>query len=228
MSIGLGPRGFRELRPIWRILVSLIILQQLGGLIGLLIGVHYSAFMNYWVGGAIATLPGFLLGLAWQLKATQERRSWLPTACLVGLLAAMLTGQAALSDLPGLQDEMRRLEDIAQMRAESIRRIDVFDRYGREKIVSVTDPESIHAFVEGIADAVGHSPNHPGYTHTWYVVVDGAAHREFELHLTPKLPESVAGDIVVKLGDLTSYFGTFQSKGLRPWVEEHLHAASTR
>jgi hypothetical protein len=94
--------------------------------------------------------------------------------------------------------------------------------YGREKILSITVRKSIHGFTHGIADAVGHLPNHPRYSHSWYVILAGVTGLEFELHIGHRFPQSVIGHFVVKSGNSASYHGAFESKGLRSWVDHHL------
>ena len=117
---------------------------------------------------------------------------------------------------------METLTAINQLQAESLQQIEVFERNGEDSIAIITDPESLASFAKGIDDAVGHSPNHPRYTKSWYVVADGTTRHEFEMHLNPRFPQSVIGYIVVKSGNMTVYHGTFESKGLRPWVETHM------
>lgn len=217
-----GQITFTDLKSVWRIVVAIALCQLVGGAISLALSMHHFWFMNLWLGGAAGTLPGFALGVVWQLKSATSDRGWIGVACFLGFLAIAITGMAFGVVLPQMQSEMTNLSGVSQLQAESLQSIEVFDRYGRRRIARITDPDSLTSFAKGIADAVGHSPNHPRYSDSWYVVVEGATRHEFELHLNPRFPQSAIGYFVVKSGNLTWYHGTFESKGLRSWVEAHL------
>ena len=178
--------------------------------------------MNFWIGGVAGTLPGFIIGVVWQVKSAPTSRAWIGVASLMGLFAAIITGMALGVALPIMQREMANLKALSQLQDEHLKQITVFDRSGKKRIAHFKDPEILTAFATGIADAVGHAPNHPRYTASWYTVVDGTTRHEFELHLNPRFPQSVTGYFVKKTGNSTSYQGAFESKGLRPWVETHL------
>ena len=211
-----------DLKSVWRIIVAVLLCQLVGGAITLALSMHHFWFMNLWLGGAAGTLPGFALGVVWQLKSIAPDRRWIGVASFLGFLAIAIAGMAFGVALPQMRREMADLIAIGLLQAESLQQIEVFDRYGNKRIATITDPESLTGFAKGIADAVGHSPNHPRYTRSWYAVVDGTTRHEFELHLNPRFPQSVIGYFVLKSGNTTSYHGTFESKGLRPWVETHL------
>jgi hypothetical protein len=217
-----GQLTFSNLKSIWRIVAAVVLCQVVGGVLSLAVSLHHFWSMNLWLGGAAATLPGFVLGVVWQLKSRTPERGWLGIACFLGFIAIAITGAAFGVVLPQMRSEMANLTAISQLQAERLRLIEVFDRYGNKPIARITNPESVAAFAKGIADAAGHSPNHPRYTESWYVVVDGTTRHEFELHLNPRFPQSVIGYFVVKSGNSMSYHGTFESKGLRSWVETHL------
>ncbi|MGD1000773.1 MAG: hypothetical protein ABSA67_08750 [Candidatus Brocadiia bacterium] len=220
--MGHGLVTFSGLKSVWRILVAIAVCDLLGGAISLYISPHYSSFLNFSLGCGLATLPGFAIGLAWQVKARHDRQVWIGMACFFGFLALITTVETLARDLPSMRSEMRLLQALSRMQTENIHQIDVFDSYGNQKLLCITDPASLNAFAQGIADAVGHEENHPVYSQTWYVVVEGTICREFELNLDPMFPQSVIGEFVVKSGNSTSYNGTFRSKGLRPWCEENL------
>lgn len=217
-----GPVTTDDLKSIWRIILTLFVCQLLGGAVGLAISDHHDSFKRFWIGGAAGSLPGFVLGVLWQLRMSKSNRSWIGIACLVGLLVVGVTVMAFGVILPRARLATRNLNELSQLQAETLTQIDVFGRYEEEKIATVTDPEALAAFAKGIADAVGHCPNHPRYTDTWHVVVKGTRCSEYTIHLNPKFPESVIGYIVVRSGDSALYLGTFESRGLRPWVETHL------
>jgi len=222
-----GQITFSDLKSVWRIVAAVAICQLVGGAISLALAPHHFSFMNFWLGGAAGTLPGFALGVAWQLRSKTPNRGWIQIACFLGFISVAITCMAFGVVFPRIQTEMRNLEQIKQLQADGLRLIEVFDGYGSSLVTRISDAESLTAFAQGISDAVGHSPNHPRYSDSWYVIVSGKTRHEFELHLNPRFPQCVIGYFVVKSGDSTSYNGTFESKGLRPWVETHLMKTNT-
>ena len=118
---------------------------------------------------------------------------------------------------------MSTLDKLAQIQPDHITRIDVYDEYRRTKLTNITDREALAAFAQGISDAVGHSPNHPRYSESWYLVLQGPdIWYEFTLHLNPRFPHSVIGYSDMTSGSSTLSRATFESRRLRPWVEENL------
>ncbi|MEQ8855236.1 hypothetical protein [Gimesia sp.] len=217
-----GQINATDLKGTWRIIVIVIVCQFVGGAVCLALSLHHFWFMNFWLGAVAGTLPGFIIGVVWQIKSAPTSRAWIGVACLMGLLAVIITGMAFGVALPRMQREMANLKALNQLQDEQLKQITVFDRSGKKRIAHFKDPETISAFATGIADAVGHAPNHPRYTASWYTVVDGTTRHEFELHLNPRFPQSVIGYFVKKSGNSTSYQGSFESKRLRSWVEKHL------
>jgi hypothetical protein len=217
-----GQLSVSALLNVWRILVVTLAFELLGGAIALALGMHHSRFSNFWLGGVAGMLPGFAVGVAWQIASGKGRRGWVGTASWLGFIGIAITGFAFGFDLPQMRGEMRRLEAAANLQTEAIQRIDVYDGSREQLIVSITEPASLAAFAQGIADVVGHSPNHPRYSRSWSVVVHGKTRYEFNLHTNSKFPQSVIGYFVSMSGNWEWSHGSFKSDGLRPWVEEHL------
>jgi len=217
-----------DIKGVWRIIAAIMLCQIIGSIIGLVVAPHYYWFMNFWIGGAVGSLPGFTMGIVWQLRSVAaSERDWIGAAGLLGFIAIAITGMALGSVLPQMRCEMKNLNVVRQLPSERLQSIEVFDEYQHERIVGITDCDSLKAFVKGISDAVGHSPNHPRYSDSWHVIVKGTTTHEFKLHINPRYPQSVIGDIIVKSGNRSLYQGTFKSKGLRSWVEAHLMKENT-
>lgn len=219
--------SLNDLHRVWRIVVAVVVCQLLGGAASLLIGVHHFWFMNFWLGAAIGTLPGFIVGAVWHFSGGADRRNSIGVACFIGLIAVFLSVVAVWEALPYMKKEMRALSSMSRLQEETIRQVDVFDgdafdRDGDKRILEVSDPAAITAFAQACSDVVGHSPNHPTYSHSWYVVVHANTTHEFELRLNPSFPRSVIGYFVSESGNTRQYHGSFESHALRPWVEQHL------
>ena len=212
----------RDQRRIWRVLVGTGICQLLFGLVGLLINYHYFWFLNVWFIGALGTIPGVILGTVWHFSGEDDRRDTIGLVCYGGFLAVALTVCALVFILPMMRRDVRSLARLTQLRKETIGRIEVMDQYGKKCLRTVTDAESLAAFAEACSDAVGYETGHPKYTHSWDLVVVGAERYEFDLHFDPEFPDRVVGYFNMKPGDDLRTHCTFQSRQLRPWVEEHL------
>jgi hypothetical protein len=217
-----GTITFSDLKGVWRILLAIVVCELLGGLISLAIGFHHFWFFNLWFGGAIGILPGFVIGAVWQFSGTSGHRGSAGLACFMGLLALAFALMACCVVFPRMRMEMTHLSALAHLRDEPIHSIEVFDRYGETRLLSLSDQGALLAFAEACGDGVGHTPNHPTYSDSWYVVVSGTSRHEFELHLEPRFPNSVIGYFVLKSGNTTTYQGTFESHGLRSWVEKYV------
>jgi hypothetical protein len=211
-----------DLKGVWRIILAVVVCELLGGLISMAIGFHHFWFMNLWLGGAIGSLPGFVIGAIWQFSGPSGRRGSAGVAWFGGLLALAIAGIACGVVFPLMRMHVTQLSALAHLRDESIHSIVVFDRYGDTRLVSLSDQKALLAFAEACVDGVGHTPNHPTYSDSWYVVVSGNSRHEFELHLDPKFPSSVIGDFVLKSGNTTTYQGAFESHGLRSWIEKYV------
>lgn len=186
--------------------------QLLGLGIGLLVG---RSFIHAWIGGAVATLPGVLLGLTWHGRLSRE---WILPTLIGSALAAFALGFVLPWELRGA----RLLAEIRSLRPGDVSRIEVQNRYGTGPVTTIADPEALTDFTRALSQAEPYAPSHPGYSRSWYVVVPGPRRREFELHLEPRSPGVVFGSFVRKEGATTWQYGSFQCAALRPWVARHL------
>ena len=66
------PRLFQtQLRSTWRILLLVAAIQIAAGGAALYLGVFPDAFISFWFGGAIMSLPAFLAGFYWQYASAR-------------------------------------------------------------------------------------------------------------------------------------------------------------
>ncbi len=61
-----------DLKNTWRIILMVIFGQVIGLLIGLFFSLHADKFLSLWIGSAIGTLPGFILGIIWYFKSQKK------------------------------------------------------------------------------------------------------------------------------------------------------------
>jgi hypothetical protein len=59
--------SWEDLQAIRPLMVTSLVVQLLGAALGLWLAALPSRFMNIWTGGALATFPGFLMGMAIQV-----------------------------------------------------------------------------------------------------------------------------------------------------------------
>jgi hypothetical protein len=81
---------------------TLFAVQVACGIVGLFVAPHWVPFQRFWLGGALATFPGFLLGLLLQFRinpsAIAEQRL---TVWLLGVMTPFLTGYAIVMEIGG-------------------------------------------------------------------------------------------------------------------------------
>ena len=77
---------WHSLRPLY---LTMLIAQALGAAAGLWLAVYPSWFESLWAGAALATLPGYLLGLPLQ-RRLRPRHFHAPMLRRIGLAAVVL------------------------------------------------------------------------------------------------------------------------------------------
>ena len=85
------------IRPIWKILVVILIVQIIGGAIGKASNIYSDLFMSIWIGGAVSSFPGFLLGFVWQFntdRASFKNRDTLYITLVIDVMALVMTAIA--------------------------------------------------------------------------------------------------------------------------------------
>lgn len=84
---------WEDMQPVRPLIATVLVLQLLGGLSEMVASVYPSWFANLWGGGALATLPGYLLGLLIQRQVNAQRiREHIVMVRRMGLIALALTG----------------------------------------------------------------------------------------------------------------------------------------
>jgi hypothetical protein len=84
--------SWSDLRPVRALAVTVVVVQICGGLLGLFFAPQLKVFLRLWIGGALATFPAFLAGLA--IQANLHPGSIGENLVMVrrlGLIAALLS-----------------------------------------------------------------------------------------------------------------------------------------
>jgi hypothetical protein len=223
-----SPRSWRILFvDHWRVLVALAAVELVGDILGRLLFPWFDPWTNGWIGGALVAPVGFLAGLWWQLASRDRRRK---TRLDVLLFVAVLTcGAAPIATVNAISSERHfqaRLDAFRALPAGSITRITCYDECGREKLLTIEDPEALGAFARACRDAKGYSPNHPRYWESCYVVIEGEETIELKCHFQQDRADQLVAYFVRKRGDSTRYRGSFISTNLRPWFEKYVENPS--
>ena len=93
-----SPFGFEynwdDLRPIRPLMVAVLVAQVVGSLFGLWFSKYPDWFENLWVGAALATFPGFLIGVPLQKwlspNSLSENRVMVRRMALLALLFTVI------------------------------------------------------------------------------------------------------------------------------------------
>ena len=214
--------GFDDLLGVWRVFVAVLACQIAGGAAGLAYGYHYSWFVNLWIGGIAATLPGLAIGTLWQRSRAAAAPESQPLLAFLWCCGLAVCIAGLFYELPRMQREMRNLAEVVRLPEAGIRQIEVFDEQGRTSLLTLSDPAVVADFAARIADAAGFAPGKMQRTQTWYAVTTGDGRHEFQIYLDSRYPESVFGYFVRMSDTGMSSHGSFQSRALRAWVEAHL------
>lgn len=84
--------SWSDLQPVRALAFTVFCLQIIGGVLGLLLTTHSELFLRIWFGAALATFPGFLIGLfvQWRLQPGSIREN-LVMVRRMGLIALVLS-----------------------------------------------------------------------------------------------------------------------------------------
>lgn len=139
----------------------IIAIQLAGGIVGLAVAQMDFWFLDFWIGGALASPIAILLAVAWELriKEPEDSPSELDSESIplnrVGLaivISILLAGMAVLQ----IQDSrvaQTNLTKLSKLPAESVRRIDIRMPFTDEVILEIEDPEAIRDFAVAARDA---------------------------------------------------------------------------
>lgn len=84
---------WQDLKPVWALAISVIVFQVIGAtLLYLLVSIDAHWFQVLWMGGAIATLPGYIVGLLLQHRIDVKSINHNKTMVYrLGMIAVVLT-----------------------------------------------------------------------------------------------------------------------------------------
>jgi len=97
-------------KPIWRIMLAVLLVQLVAGLTSIVIGRYEHPFLDFWFGGAVSTFPGFILGLLWQTYSSKETiKNNLLAIGFIGSLCLIVTSAAFFMPLEQFSLALQRI-----------------------------------------------------------------------------------------------------------------------
>jgi hypothetical protein len=103
----------RELIAIWRVGLAVVLTQILAGCATIHIGRFGHWFVDFWFGGAIATVVGFGIGLIWQRKVSRHSLGQhRPILLVLGCISIILFVAAFFIPLDQMVEQLRHDQGI--------------------------------------------------------------------------------------------------------------------
>ena len=96
------------IKPVWRILVIILIIQIVGGITAVSDNIYGHIVVDFWFGGAVSTFPGFLIGLVWHKFSVKDLSKDSGVILFVGLICLILTIAAFVMPLEMFAAELQR------------------------------------------------------------------------------------------------------------------------
>ncbi len=212
-----------DLKKTWRIIAMVIVGQIVGLCIGLAFSLHPDKFLSLWAGGAIGTLPGFIIGVIWYFKS-QDKNNGIPYLTIgffaIGSLILPIAAIGLLSSglaFNNLKEELKSIDPSA------IERLVVYKGYRKQNVLEITDTKALYAFADACKDIEGdHIQNmQPCKTiDRYYIELSGILPKDIILdHCETDI---ATGTFATREGNTTSYHGDFSSKSLKPWLSRYV------
>ena len=201
----------------WRVLVSALILQVIGGGVAWLVPFHYSGFQRFCVGAGIAGLPGLGIGAVWHFWLSNDLRSDHGLRTMVVGVIIILLGSLAAMDAVRMQHEMVILRHLRQLDVDVVDRIVIHSEHSHAPSV-VDEREAIAQFVRACQGIEFGGLSHPNYTGTYRVDVSGFD-PVIELSYQRARPDVVVGRIVDPGKRVRN--AAFLSSALKDWLDDH-------
>lgn len=188
-----------------------------------LVGMPTYGVLFFWAGVAVGMGPGLLFGVAWRRLGAAEHEKTVEYAYFLWGGCAVLILPIMFLLFPQMEAETRMVEALSQFDGSEVGWVVFYESDGRTEVLTLYRPPAMQ-FGRLMSDAVANSPSHPKESHTWHAILHGPVRYEIELYFEPRYPDSVFGRIDARsfLPDAMSPSVTFQSRALRPWIEENL------
>jgi len=107
MNTLISKEKWEFIKPVWRIPLAIMIIQVIGGIVGISQNFYGVLMIDYWFGGAVSAVPGFIVGLVWQYtnspKAIYENQL---LVAFFGIICVIITISAFIVPLEKMSSNM--------------------------------------------------------------------------------------------------------------------------
>lgn len=208
-----------DLRNTWRIIVAVIVCQIIGLSLGFMSNIHPQTFISIWAGGALGTLPGFIIGLVWHF-GEQQRRANIPYFT-VGFFAlgSIILPIAAFQLLSGGIGYMNLVNSLQSIPPSKIASLNVYKGYDQRNSITIEDQKQISLFIEACSDIKDDYVQHNAScnpTAEYFVDLNGAIPKNIILEYCQS--NVAKGVFAIREGKSTSFHGKFSSVKLKEWL----------
>lgn len=212
-----------DLKKTWRIIVMVIVGQGIGLCIGIAISLHPDKFISIWAGGAIGTLPGFLIGVFWYF-GSKDKNNGIPYFTIgffaIGSIALPLAAFGLLSSGIAFNNIM---EEIKTIDPSAIEKLVVYKGYRKQNVLEITDSKALYEFTKACRDIEGECIQNMKQCNTidrYYIELTGILPKDIVLdHCETNI---ATGTFATKEGNTTFYHGNFSSKLLKLWLSKYV------
>jgi hypothetical protein len=212
-----------DLRNTWRIIVAVVIGQLTGLAIGFLAKLHPELFLSIWTGGAIGTLPGFIIGLFWHF-GERRRRKQVPYFT-VGFFAlgSIIFSITAFQLLIGGIGSVNLVTSLQSLSPSAISTLTIYKGYDQSNTITITDREQISSFIEACSDLKDDYIQHNSTcnrTAEYFIGLNGSLPKDLILEYCQS--NVVKGVFAIREGKTTTFHGTFSSVKLKEWLTNNV------
>ena len=214
-----------DIRFTWRLLAGPAIGQFIGLVFGYLLPLDPSKFLSVWLGGAAGTCIGFWYGAYWHFKDTNRRKKK-PyfTTGFVGLISNAF-GIVVLTNLLGGVGFSSNLDQLKELKADQISKITIMEEFKTVPLLIFDDASILSEFSSACQDSKKYIPKwnyNPKIAFSCFIDMS----ESFPYGLSVDIFEGEQNRIICTFakrdGRSMSYHGTFESYGLRLWLDKYI------
>lgn len=201
--------------------------QFVGGFIGLCVRFAQFGFLDFWIGGTIASPVGLVLGILCEKRATNEAKIAGSRVWLAGFITLFLAASSCFFVIPMVANAKANLKKLSTLQDNSIDQIRVYTPFRLKLLLAIDDEKTLSGFIVAAHDA---QLNYHGKVsadktvETWWIDIilrDGPT-LELEWSHRSDAPDTGYGMFIATTNNSVSNRGQFISRNLRSWFRENV------
>jgi len=214
-----------DIRFTWRLLAGPALGQLIGFALGYLVTLDQRTFFSVWIGGATGICVGFWYGVWWHFKDNARRKKKpYTTMGLIGIISNVF-GVIALIMFFGSAGFSKSLDHLKSIQGSQISKIIITEEFDNDPLVTIDDVKVLSEFSSACRDAKKYIPKanyDPKITFSCYVDLSGAFPYGLHMYIFEGDSKRVICGFAKRTGNTTTYHGTFESAGLRTWLDTYV------